>query len=229
MDLSVIIPVLDEEQRIAGCLDDLALREGIGEVIVVDGGSTDATVEVVRRRSEVHLIESSRGRAIQQNAGARAARGDTLLFLHADVELPTRACTAIDRSLSRPGVIAGAFRTYHVSSRHPTRLASALLRLADIRSRFTTLPYGDQALFMRADAFARAGGFPTLELMEDLALSRRLRALGRIHIADEVVRVSGRRFESAPVYQTLLVNVFPMLYSIGVPTAVLARLYGNPR
>lgn len=230
MDLSVVIPVLNEELGIEDCLYDVVGRPGVGEIIVVDGGSTDGTLDILRSRWDtLTIVESERGRAVQQNAGARVARGDTLAFLHADVRLPGGACDAIDDALSRPGVVAGAFRTHHHSSRHPTRLASALLRLADVRSRYSSLPYGDQCLFMRAAAFQAAGGFPEEALMEDLILSRRLRQRGRIHIVDDEVRVSGRRFESAPVYQTLLVNVFPLLHGIGVPTRVLARLYGNPR
>jgi hypothetical protein len=101
--------------------------------------------------------------------------------------------------------------------------------LADLRSRYANLPYGDQALFVRADVFWRLGGFPEQPLMEDLELSRRLSRTGLIRIVPATVRVSGRRFLARPIYYTLLVNVFPLLYRLGMPPRVLASLYGNPR
>jgi hypothetical protein len=104
-----------------------------------------------------------------------------------------------------------------------------LLRLADLRSRYTSLPYGDQALFVRAEIFHAIGGFPEMPLMEDLELSRRLRRRGRIRTVRDCVRVSGRRFEARPLYYAFLMNVLPLLYRLGVPAAWLARTYGNPR
>jgi rSAM/selenodomain-associated transferase 2 len=227
MELSIVIPVLNEERRIAGALAAAGDVSGVHEILVVDGGSNDATVEVARGAG-YRVIESARGRARQLNAGAAAATGDTLLFLHADVELPASATAVVEETLRRPGVVAGAFRTWHVAERWGQR-RGALLHLADLRSRYSRLPYGDQALFLRRQVFEEIGGFPELELMEDLALGRLLRRRGRIAISSLRVRVSGRRFEAAPLYQTLLVNVFPFLYSVGVPPAVLARLYGDPR
>lgn len=226
MTLSVIIPALDEAERIAAAVS-AARRPGVAEVVVVDGGSSDDTAALAAAAG-ARVIESERGRARQQNAGAAAARGDTLLFLHADVELPANAAAVVEAQLSAPRVVAGAFRTWHRAERWSGRRA-ALLHLADLRSRYSPLPYGDQAIHLRAATFARVGGFPELELMEDLALARRLRRLGRIAIAFDSVRVSARRFESAPLVQTALVNVFPLLYLVGVPASFLARLYGNPR
>ena len=104
-----------------------------------------------------------------------------------------------------------------------------LLHLADIRSRITRFPYGDQAIFMRREAFARAGGFPDQPLMEDLELSRRLRRLGRVVTVPAVVRVSGRRFLDRPIHSTLINRVLPILYRLGVPPRVLAQLYGDVR
>lgn len=227
MKLSVIIPTLDEESRIGDCLAALSRFPDIHDVIVSDGGSADRTVTVARRFGAT-VIQAPRGRAAQQNAGAARAAGDTFLFLHADALLPCLAPAVIRRVLSAPGVAAGAFRTRHVASRWTGR-KSLLLRLADIRSRYSPLPYGDQALFMPRESFERVGGFPDMELMEDLEMSKRLSKLGAIRVADAQVRVSGRRFESAPIYQSLLVNAFPVLYSLGVPPGVLARLYGAPR
>ncbi len=221
MKISVVLPVLDEEARIGLSLADLA---GFHEVIVVDGGSRDRTRE--RVGPPARLIDAPRGRAAQMNAGAAIATGEVFLFLHADVSLPSRAPALIERALEDQRTVAGAFRTWHVAD---DGRAAPWLHLADLRSRYTGLPYGDQALFVRRDAFARAGGFPLQPLMEDLELARRLRKLGRIARVPARVRVSGRRFLAHPVRDTLLVVLFPLLYRLGVPATALARCYENVR
>lgn len=225
--VSVVIPVLDEEARIGAQLESLA-RLPVHEVIVVDGGSRDATVARVRAAGTARLLVGPRGRASQMNAGARAATGGVLLFLHADVRLPDDAVRHVEEALGDPEVVAGAFRTWTVADGGGSWLAP-LLHLADLRSRYSGLPYGDQALFVRAEAFRRAGGFPEQPLMEDLELSSRLIRLGRIRIVHSRVTVSGRRFLARPIYYTLAVNLFPALYAAGVPASALKRLYGNPR
>ena len=226
--ISVIVPVLDEEARLGRRLAELAATPGLGEVLVVDGGSADSTVAIAHTFSGVRLLSAARGRARQMNAGAAAAVGDVFLFLHADVSLPRDAAAWIVRTLADPRVVAGAFRTWTVPDGAPSRLGP-LLRLADIRSRVTRFPYGDQAIFVRRDAFARVGGFPDQPLMEDLELSRRLRRLGRIATVPAVVRVSGRRFVTRPIRFTLIARTFPTLYRLGVPPRVLARFWGDVR
>ncbi|MCG8416968.1 MAG: TIGR04283 family arsenosugar biosynthesis glycosyltransferase [Proteobacteria bacterium] len=229
MRLSVVIPAIDEAATIDACLDRVAAQPGVFECIVADGGSADDTVARVRQHRGVRVIEAEPGRGRQLNAGAGLASGDTLLFLHVDTELPVHASATIDRILHRPGVVAGGFRTWHVADKWRGTARAALLHLADLRSRYSSVLYGDQAMFMRHATFVRAGGFPEIALMEDIALSKKLAKLGRIEIARRSVRVSGRRFEAAPVTQTVLVNVFPLLYAAGVSPNVLARLYGRPR
>lgn len=226
--ISVIIPVLDEASRIAGQIEPLVASD-FHEVLVVDGGSRDGTQDVVRAIAGATLIESPRGRGLQMNRGAARATGDILLFLHADVSLPETATTRIRRTLRTPGVAAGAFRTWTVPDEDLRPWWSALLHLADLRSRYTSLPYGDQALFVGRAAFAAAGGYPEIPLMEDLELSRRLRRLGEIRTVRENVRVSGRRFLHRPIYFAVLMNVFPLLHRLGVAPATLQRLYGNVR
>lgn len=225
--ISVVMPVLDEERRIGRALDDLRAVPGLAETIVVDGDSRDRTVALARERP-VRVLSAPRGRALQMNAGAAVAAGDVLLFLHADCALPREAARAVADALVDPETVAGAFRTWTVADGRPPWFAP-LLHVADVRSRISGLPYGDQALFVRADVFRRAGGFAQLPLMEDLELSRRLRALGRVRTVPEVVQVSGRRFIARPVRSTLLMNVFPLLYRLGAPASALARLYGIVR
>jgi len=217
--VTVIIPVLDEAQVIRQRLDELA-QLGFDDVIVVDGGSSDGTQALV---GEAKLISAPRGRASQLNAGAAVATGEVLLFLHADVSLPLDARAHLEAAFTDPLVVAGAFRTWTIADR-PTRLGP-LLHLADLRSRYSALPYGDQALFVLAHEFRRLGGYPPLPLMEDLAFSQRLARAGRIRFVRASVRVSGRRFIEHPLRSTLLMNLFPALYRLGVSPAFLARFY----
>ncbi len=221
--ISVIMPVLNEELRIGARLRELA---AFPEVVVVDGGSSDATAGIVRAAGGARLVAGPRGRALQMNAGARLARGEVLLFLHADCSLPPDALERIEAVLRNPAVVAGAFRTWHVAD---DGRRAIWLHLADLRSRYSGLPYGDQALFVRRKIFAEVGGFPEQPLMEDLELSRRLRRRGRIVIVRSRVRVSGRRFLRHPLRDTLLVNLFPLLYRLGVPAQRLARYYQDVR
>lgn len=228
MRLSVVIPTLNEAARIGARLDELAAMPEVAEVVVADGGSGDDTVRVASARPGVRIVAAPRGRASQQNAGAAQATGDVLLFLHADVSLPPEAPGLAEEALRDPGVVAGAFRTWTVADAGPS-LLTPLLHLADLRSRYSRLPYGDQAIFVRAEAFRTVGGFPPQPLLEDLELSRRLRRLGRIRVLPASVRVSGRRFLARPVFYFLAVNLFPALYALGVSPDALERLYGDPR
>jgi rSAM/selenodomain-associated transferase 2 len=226
--LSVVVPVLNEARRIGARLRELTRLDGVHELLVVDGGSDDGTPDAVGAFPQVRLLRAARGRALQLNAGAAAATGDVLLFLHADVALPEDAASHVARALEDAATVAGAFKTWTVPDDGPSRLGP-LLHLADLRSRYTHLPYGDQALFVRAAAFRAAGGFPAQPLMEDLELARRLRRLGRIRTVDACVRVSGRRFLARPLFYFLAVNLFPMAYALGVAPGTLARLYRHER
>ena len=143
-------------------------------MILVDGGSRDRTVERARTVPGVRVLAGPRGRARQMNRGAQAATGDVLLFLHVDVALPEDARARVEAALADPAVVAGAFRTWTMADDRASRLAP-LLHLGDLRSRYSGLPYGDQAVFVRAGTFQRIGGFPDQPLMEDLELARRLR------------------------------------------------------
>ena len=227
--ISVVLPVLDEAARIGNRLSELA-RIAFHEVIVVDGGSSDQTPAIARRFPGVLLVQGPRGRASQMNEGARRATGDVLLFLHADVSLPADAASYIRGALARPGTVAGAFRTWTVADGvEPKPWWSPLLHLADLRSRYSHLPYGDQAIFLRREIFWEAGSFPELPLMEDLALGRKLRTRGTVRTVPARVTVSGRRFIERPLYYTLLVSLFPLLFRLGVPASALAAWYGNVR
>ena len=241
--LSVIVPTLNEAKRLPGLLTYLQRLNGLHEVVVSDGGSTDGTRELVLRWApdwpwQLRLVNAERGRAKQLNAGAQRAQGDVLLFIHADTLPPADAAYWVRRILAQPGVVAGAFRTWHVADamlshaaahQHSDVVSPWWLHLADIRSRYTGLPYGDQGLFLTRKQFERLGGFPDQPLMEDLEFSLRLRAHGVIRTAPSRILVSGRRFEAHPLLDTCLVNAFPALYRLGVPARRLAGWYANTR
>lgn len=228
--ISVVIPTLNEADRIGEQIAATAASVRPLEIVVVDGGSDDVTSEVVRASGRARLLHAPRGRARQLNVGAAAAQGDILLFLHADVRLPENAAEQISQVLSSPGVAAGAFRTRTVLEHSDRRQwLHSLLPIADLRSRYTRSPYGDQALFVWRWAFEEVGGYPEVELMEDLAFSRALRRCGQIGRASASVTVSGRRFASRPLYYAAVMNSFPLLYALGVPSKVLAALYPPER
>lgn len=222
--LSVIIPTLNERRLVRSTLRRLRELRGIAEIIVVDGGSDDGTPDLARRVEGVRVLSSARGRARQMNAGAAVATGDVLLFLHADVRLPHHAARLVDEALEDPAAVAGAFKILTVNDGAPSWVDRGLW-IADLRSHYTRAPYGDQAIFVRRGVFEALGGFPNLALMEDLALSRALRRVGRIVTVPGYVVVSGRRFVARPFLMMFLVNVYPMLFHMGVPPSALARFY----
>ena len=220
--LAVVVPTLDEAAGIVAALAALApLRERGHQVIVVDGGSTDATAELARPHCD-RLLISPRGRAVQMNAGARAAATDALVFLHADTRLPPRADAAILQALRSQ--VWGRFDV-EIESRHP--LLKGVSCAMNLRSRLTGIATGDQAIFVRRDAFP---GFPEIPLMEDIAFSRAMKRAGRPACLRERVVTSGRRWESRGVLRTIvLMWRLRLLFALGVAPQRLARDYADPR
>jgi rSAM/selenodomain-associated transferase 2 len=218
--ISVVVPALDEEEEIAATLASAA-DPAVLEVIVVDGGSRDATAEIARRLGH-RVLTGPRGRALQMNAGAAVARGDVLLFLHADTRLPAGFGAAIEGAVAR-GAVAGRFDVV-LRGRHPwLRVVAALM---NARSRATRIATGDQAIFVRRDAFDAMGGFAAIPLMEDIELSRRLRAVGPYAALRARVSTSARRWEENGVARTvLLMWRLRFAYFCGVPAERLAQRY----
>jgi len=204
--ISVIIPALDEEASI-----DRAIRScrdaGPCEVIVVDGGSRDRTVETASGRADA-VIAAPRGRAAQMNAGAGAAVGEILLFLHADTLLPMGSVPAVLGVLQDPAAIGGAFRVRLAASRSAGWYVRATLRITGrmigARAAVSRSYTGDQAIFVRAEAFRAVGGYPEIPLMEDVELSRRMRRAGKTVLLPLRVETSGRRWESWGPLRTVL-------------------------
>ena len=216
--LSIIVPVLNEASHIAATLHALApLRERGHEVLVVDGGSSDSTVACCEGLAD-RVLQAPRGRARQMNAGAAVATHTTLLFLHADTTLPAAADKAIAQAPTW-----GRFDV-HIAGRSPMLVVVAALM--NLRSRYTGIATGDQALFVRRDLFQRVGGFPDQPLMEDIELSRRLRAIAPPLCLRQRVTTSGRRWEQRGVWRTIaLMWLLRWRYWRGVAPDVLARAY----
>ena len=221
--LSIVVPVLNESMQIVACLRALAaLREQGAEVIVADGGSTDATAEWARPLAD-QTLQSPRGRARQMNDGAAEARSDMLLFLHVDTRLPPEALAAVESALANPRTHWGRFDV-HIDGR--PRVLRLVAWLMNLRSRASGIATGDQAIFVRRGSFLQVGGFPDQPLMEDIELSKRLRALARPACLRQRVTTSGRRWERDGVWRTIvLMWRLRWLYWIGTPPERLARLY----
>lgn len=195
--VSVIVPTLDEERELPGALQSvLAQAPGALEVIVADGGSTDGTAALVP--TGVRLVRSPRGRPIQMNAGAAAASGRALLFLHADCRLPRGALAAVEAALHDPGTVGGGF---HKRFHPPHPLLAAPAWRTRLWHRLGAV-FGDQALFVRRSAFERVGGFRTGALAEDFDLARRLRRLGHLALIPAEVTTSSRRLREHGVLRT---------------------------
>ncbi|MDE2369848.1 MAG: TIGR04283 family arsenosugar biosynthesis glycosyltransferase [Burkholderiales bacterium] len=226
-DLAIIVPVLEEAPSLASRLQALEpLRRRRARVVVVDGGSRDDTLAIGHARADLAL-RAPRGRAAQMNAGAAACPADLLLFLHADTALPDRAdALIVDACGGRFGW--GRFDV-HIESREPLlRIVAALM---NIRSRVTGIATGDQALFVRHELFQRIGGFPDLPLMEDIAISRRLKRQGPPACLRERVTTSARRWERHGVWRTIfLMWRLRAAFFLGADPRQLARDYGyRPR
>lgn len=201
MPLSIIIPVLNEAALLPETLRRLAPVAARGiEVIVVDGGSSDGSPEIAARAG-ARLLRTHRGRAIQMNVGAQVARGDTLLFLHADTELPP---VAVDRIYAALQDGRRAWGRFDVAIRGAGPVLSLVARLINLRSRLTGIATGDQAMFVTARTFLAVGGFPDQPLMEDIELSRRLLPHSRPACLHERVTTSARRWEARGTLRTIL-------------------------
>ncbi len=253
MSISVVIPVLNEEGFLPTTLSRTAAL-GFDELIVVDGGSRDRTLHMVqafgsvpsRSRqlsatsvqasdlspqhpvlSPVTVIESSPGRARQMNAGAASSRGDIILFLHADTLLPEDAREAIEHALTDPGCVGGRFDVRFDRDKGLGRVIGLMM---NVRSRWTGIATGDQAIFVRRQIFEQLGGFADLPLMEDVDFTRRLKRAGRIAALRHQVITSYRRWEARGPWRTILLMwSLRILYWMGVNPHRLAQFYRDER
>lgn len=231
MPISVIIPTLNEERTIMATLAHTASL-GFDELIVVDGGSTDETPALVESfrlsiqssaLSPVEWVTVPCGRARQMNEGAKVSRGEILLFLHADAQLPDDAKTMIDTTLADQRMVGGRF---DVRFDRPSMWGTIISRMMNWRSRLSSIATGDQALFVRRPIFEQMGGFADMPLMEDIEFSRRLKRKGATAALTATVTTSFRRWERhGPLRTILLMWTLRFLYWIGISPSHLAKWY----
>lgn len=222
MKTLIVIPILNESAALIQQLPRLEVLRTMGaQLVMVDGGSSDRTVEIARD-AEFEVLESTRGRANQMNVGARSAHSDLLLFLHIDTELPPGALKKIENSLQD----RYAWGRFDVRIVGRSRWLDVVSFFMNMRSRMTGIATGDQALFMTREIFERVDGFPDQPLMEDIEISKQLKRLSRPVCLRDKVATSGRRWDKHGVWKTILLMWrLRWAYWRGVPADDLARLY----
>jgi rSAM/selenodomain-associated transferase 2 len=224
MKLSIIIPTLNEEHSLEQTLASISSHAQ--EIIVVDGGSKDGSVEIAHKYTPI-VLNSDQGRGIQQHTGACHAKGDVLFFLHADTRLPKGFEVMIERALSDPKTVFGAFHLGHLPS---TAFLNLVALMANLRSLLLGMPYGDQGLFMRRSDYSRVGGFKNLPLMEDVDLVRRLKKIGKYKLVKGKVRTSTRRYDRHGIVYTTVRNWSLIIrYLLGQSPEQLHRFYSDAR
>ena len=220
--ISIVVPVLNEAPLIVNFLKHLRARAADAEIIVVDGGSSDGTAELAAGLCD-QLIRTTTGRAIQMNAGAQAARGEVLWFLHADVEVPANCLGTIHQRLTDPKNVGGFFRIRLSESRLVYRLTDEFAHYAGILLRMRC---GDHGIFCRRSDFLALGGFPEVPVMEDVGFFQLLQSRGRVVCDSERLMVSPRRYQIVgPMRLTLAYGLIGLLYKLGAPLPLLSRIY----
>ena len=219
--ISIIIPALNEADNIKNTLSALTHKDGI-EVILVDGGSHDDTADLARSLG-ANVLTTAPSKAKQMNAGAKAASGEILMFLHADTQLPDQFEETIITAVDLSGFAAGAFQLHIDSDAKGLRFIE---RVANWRSRHLHTPYGDQGIFLSKSLFHEIGGYPDMEILEDFELIRRLRRRGKIIILDQSVKTSPRRWLNLGIFKTWLLNqIIIIAYRFGCPPERLSDWY----
>ena len=222
MSISIIVPALNEAESIQPLIEHLRERAAGAEIIVADGGSTDGTAELARELCN-QLVHARRGRAVQMNAGAQAAQGDILWFLHADVKVPAECLPEIERIMSNPRVVGGFFR---IRLPHPQPIYRLTDSFAHYAGRFLRMRCGDHGMFCRRQVFVELGGFPEVPLMEDVEFFRRLLRCGKVLHSNKRIVVSARRYEAiGPARLTLAYGLISTLYVLGASPPKLMAIY----
>jgi rSAM/selenodomain-associated transferase 2 len=222
--ISIIIPILNEAKVLEETLSQLQSEGGYHELIIVDGGSTDGSTRIAEKYGKV--LTSVRGRAKQLNAGAAAATGDILIFLHADIWLEPGALAAVENALSS-GYVGGGFHQ-KIDGKSP--LYRMIEIAGDIRGKYLKVFYGDSGIFLSRANFETIGGFPDVPILEEMEFSKGLRRLGKTTLVTPRIHISARRWETRGIVRTTVNNwVITLLYFLKVSPARLAKLYHHIR
>jgi rSAM/selenodomain-associated transferase 2 len=219
--VSIVVPVLDEATIVRGFLEHLRATAAGAQIIIVDGGSKDGTMQICQGLAD-RTLQTTPGRARQMNVGAQIAQGDILWFLHADSRISANSLAAIERSLSDPRTVGGCFQLQIVPSRWIYRVRDVI---GDFCVGLFRIGLGDRGLFCRKQCFSAIGGYPDQPLLEDADFYCKLRGLGRVQLLAIKIQSSARRYEAlGPIRTSLFYSFIMILYCAGVPMSLLERL-----
>ncbi len=222
--ITVVIPTLNEELYIARCLGQFKTMKGEWELIVADGGSKDQTLDIASKYRNVKIVHSPKGRAIQMNRGAKMASSPIIIFLHADTILPKNTYKIVNKTLKNKKTVGGYFKIQITPEWGDGYLIRSLTALTDFQRRFSLRPFGDQAIFLKTEAFERIKGYRELPIMEDYDLACRLKRLGQLKCLNASVKVSARGLAYKAINDTIRHWVIPILYHTGIPCDLLCNL-----
>ncbi len=228
MKLSVIIPVLNEREQLPQTVAALKALSAAPEIIIVDGGSSDGTRAWLTAQKDIVVIDAARGRGLQQNAGAKAATGDVLWFLHGDCVVPVNGLAILQQALLHPQIVGGAF-LIRFAEQQPSSL-KVIAKGINARTIVTKTATGDQGIFVRREVYATLEGFADWPLFEDVDFVTRLKQYGQFVIMREPITISARRYlTNGPWRTTFLMYALRLGYWLGIPPTKLYRWFQDVR